>query len=659
MRKTLFLVMLSICLCLLGCNNTKIEEVCQHTWGEWQYNDESHWRDYTCGHDSPEVAGEHTWSDGVEVESVNGGYVMEYTCTVCGKKHQEIIVIIPSTPVVNNNLLFTIEDKTKELVKQKNIILTNIKSSILVSSITSLFDDCIEDIRNAETIYDVNELADNCLKDVYKLIPLANGKFNYSNLSDFEKKEILSLLDDYIFRNNLGGIPISKNYTLNLNSTTKEDWIKFFGEEGSICQTPKNEYWDVKPFLSNENFLKGLCLALPKEETSNESSIFQEIDYSQYEFYNYDLELARKYFTIAANELALIYGSSSQYPIELKLEIAFGTKTNENEQLFNALKESIENAFNDQSVSNGSFVLTVEAWYGEYFGQIYTEKLYNGQFDLSYDKISGSSYDKYMYYKLLSSNPDLSNKLTINWSINTNNIEADCVVYNGYRFTYDALLALLNSNYTIIDGSLPKYADIYTLLDIPYLSVEEIVEVRYEQSAIGVAPGGFYNISYSNNIEDKNNILSLLDMLVYEDESEDWHVPGGGYVYYSIITSEKSYDIIITNGYISVNKKHYKFEGTYPLLEHPNLEAYAFITYLDTYEAYTMDGIKIGNFEGLDEIEFIEYPYETIPENENIGYIETEFGRLYIISEDIFYIKDGNEYTFFLVIGEKNFSDIF
>ena len=130
-----------------------------------------------------------------------------------------------------------------------------------------------------------------------------------------------------------------------------------------------------------------------------------------------------------------------------------GSKSEKNEQLFNILKNNIEAAFNDLSVSNGDFVLTVEAWYGEYFGQIYTEKNYKGQFDLSYDKISGSSYDQYMYYKLLSSNPNLSNYLTINWSIDTNNIEDDCIVYKGYRFTYDALLALLLSKCTIIDGT--------------------------------------------------------------------------------------------------------------------------------------------------------------------------------------------------------------
>ena len=37
----------------------------------------------------------HKWDNGVEVEGGNGGYVMEYTCTLCGDKKRETITIIP------------------------------------------------------------------------------------------------------------------------------------------------------------------------------------------------------------------------------------------------------------------------------------------------------------------------------------------------------------------------------------------------------------------------------------------------------------------------------------------------------------------------------------------------------------------------------------
>ena len=49
---------------------------------------------------------EHIWDDGIEIESGTGAYLMEYTCTVCGKKDQQIITIIPeeSTTEAKNGL---------------------------------------------------------------------------------------------------------------------------------------------------------------------------------------------------------------------------------------------------------------------------------------------------------------------------------------------------------------------------------------------------------------------------------------------------------------------------------------------------------------------------------------------------------------------------
>ena len=38
---------------------------------------------------------DHQWDEGVEIEGGSGGYVMEYTCLLCGSKEREIITIIP------------------------------------------------------------------------------------------------------------------------------------------------------------------------------------------------------------------------------------------------------------------------------------------------------------------------------------------------------------------------------------------------------------------------------------------------------------------------------------------------------------------------------------------------------------------------------------
>ena len=413
MKKLLIFISFITIILFSSCNDS-----CEHLWS-----------DATC--DKPKICslcGEIT-GDALGHSYSNG------KCSICNETDPNYVVPI---------IAFAISEKTSELNKIKELILSNVDDSIK-DNINTLFTKAINEINNVKNINSLNEITNNCLKEVYKLIPIADKDYEFSALDQSEKEKILSLLDEYIYRNNLGGIPISKYYTLNLNSTTKEKWVEFFGTNGSKKQTPENKYWNVKPFLSNEYFLKGLSLALPKNYSNVETTNYYRINYSKYEFYNYNLDLAKKYFSLAMEELFPIYAVSSQYPIQLKLEIAFGTKSKANEELFNSLKNSIETAFNDKIVSNGNFVLSVEPWYGEYFGQIYGEKLYNGQFDLSYDKISLSSFNQYMCYNSLSSDLNISNNLTINWSIDTNNIDDDCIVYNGYRFTYDYLLTLLNN----------------------------------------------------------------------------------------------------------------------------------------------------------------------------------------------------------------------
>ncbi len=204
-----------------------------------------------------------------------------------------------------------------------------------------------------------------------------------------------------------------------------------------------------------------------------------------------------------------------------------------------------------------------------------------------------------------------------------------------------------------------EYTNIRSVFAIPNFSVSEILKVRYEKGNIGIAPGNLTNIKYSADFEDKNSVLELLEMPIYEDRNNNWNIDGGSYVCYSIITKDERYDITISNGYISVNQKYYRFIGEYIFFEYLSLEAHSFITYLDTFELFTMNGEKRGDFEGLSQYEFIEYFYDDIFDNENRGYIETEFGIIYICNENIFYVKNDNVNTYYLIVGENNFSNIF
>ena len=202
-----------------------------------------------------------------------------------------------------------------------------------------------------------------------------------------------------------------------------------------------------------------------------------------------------------------------------------------------------------------------------------------------------------------------------------------------------------------------EYTTVRNAMNIPDLSINDIDEVRYEHGYIGVAPGRLTNISYSNDMEDKNMLLSLLDMPVYEDITNNWQVTGGGYSLYSILTNDQRYDIEITNDYISINKKHYKFLGEYVHFEYPSSQAYSFITYLDTATVYRLDWIysdlvhaeKICEINNIGNLEFIEYDWPS--DNLATHEIVTEFGSLYIYDSNVF-CYEGEHYK----ITNDNFS---
>ena len=333
---------------------------------------------------------------------------------------------------------FVKEEKIHELNKMKDLISDNVED---FSSIDDIFNRYDNSINEAEAIKEITSLYDSCIKEVYSLIPVKE-EFDFTSLSEEEKTKLLDLVDSFILRNNLSGIYLSSSGTLNLNSTTYEQWEEFFGENGKKCQTQKKDYWDVKPFLSNKHFLKGLNLCLDKELFKDEiGSGF--IDYSKSEYFNYDLELSRKYFSVALDEIKDQYHNFFR-PAQLKLEIAFYSKEERYETLFNKLKNCIETAFNDQTVTGGKYVLEVQPWYGEVFSQIFPEKCYCGQFDLSYCSISGSYSVPYERHKMLSTNPCISRNLTLNWNFDTSNADKDSIVYDGYRYSYDTIVSALN-----------------------------------------------------------------------------------------------------------------------------------------------------------------------------------------------------------------------
>ena len=200
------------------------------------------------------------------------------------------------------------------------------------------------------------------------------------------------------------------------------------------------------------------------------------------------------------------------------------------------------------------------------------------------------------------------------------------------------------------------------------LNKEDIKEVRYESSAVGIKPGNLIDIKYSNDSIDISNLYDVLILGLYvKTEMEYAAMDGGGYIKYSFITNDNVYEVNLTNGFIvnvpdliisSLKFDYYKFLGkTYQFIN-PYLECNSFLVYDTHYEAYSSNDSLIGEYDDLGEFEFT--PYEGgIPEYLTPYYIETSFGRIYIHTSNIFYFKDGNTFTYYKIVGEKDFSFLF
>lgn len=218
----------------------------------------------------------------------------------------------------------------------------------------------------------------------------------------------------------------------------------------------------------------------------------------------------------------------------------------------------------------------------------------------------------------------------------------------------------------LIDSQVPTNYFLRNQLGCEWLNeinVDNITEIKIITEYVGVAPGVLKNIASSI---DKTVITKIYENCYWLDTTpiskEEGQISGGRATTIRFILNDSTVkEIYINNGnYKDPNAYYYKLLYIPKFSENDEYESsYGFITYLDTFEVYTLDGLKLGSFSGLSEYEFIEYPYDYIEENEDLGYIETEFGRIYIHSYDVFYIKDGNVHEFYLITSERTFYDLF
>ena len=254
--------------------------------------------------------------------------------------------------------------------------------------------------------------------------------------------------------------PGSTTYKLNINACTEELWTELFGINGSITTTSKDDYWDVKPAMSNKDFLLGLSWSLDRDKLAKSLGRGASVNYfgdgylSDPEngiIYNYtdahknassevtadgqyangySLEIAKAYFK-AACETFIKEGIYEAGDV-IQIEIAWQT-TSQFTNYGDPIIEMWETAFNEVGTEYG-LELDVVNWAGAVWSDVYYKKMMVGQFDIGFGSISGNALNPLNFLEVLKS--DNSSGFTLNWGADTSEVNLE---YKGVLWSFDSL----------------------------------------------------------------------------------------------------------------------------------------------------------------------------------------------------------------------------
>jgi len=268
----------------------------------------------------------------------------------------------------------------------------------------------------------------------------------------------------------------SSHFNLNVNSCDADTWEELFGEEGTVTQTPKANYWNVKPAMHNTNFLKGLSYSINRVEFNDSIGRVAAIDFFADTYlidpengisynstdahkaaikdrvegteFGYSLELAKKSFKLAADEL--IENGDYEVGDEIEIEIAWMYQSDIEE--YAAIGKYMEDAFN---AAETGLTLKVKTWAPDVWSDVYYKKMLVGQFDLGFGSISGNTYDPLSHFDILSSDPAISGGFCLNWRVHTNEVDGK-LVFQDKCWSFDALIAAGISGAIVKDGANAK-----------------------------------------------------------------------------------------------------------------------------------------------------------------------------------------------------------
>ena len=276
-------------------------------------------------------------------------------------------------------------------------------------------------------------------------------------------------------------------FKLNVNSCTQETWNELFGPQGKIN---KNSNWEVKPWMSNDNFLNGLFYSIDRntfagnrgvqpsisyfsdaylsdpqngvsynttDAHKNAIAAYQTYDSNGNPTYGYSKDRAILAFRSAVKELVaqkkLVYGTAAN-PEIIKIHIKWMYQT-DTKEYGEEIAGYFESAFNDSRVCEGRIKLEVTQDAVTNWQDVYNEYLMKGQFDLGFGAISGNTYNPLNFMEVLKS--DNSSGFTLNWGTDTSKItKGKPLIYQDKMWSFDALWAVADHGGVVEEGAAVK-----------------------------------------------------------------------------------------------------------------------------------------------------------------------------------------------------------
>ena len=278
-------------------------------------------------------------------------------------------------------------------------------------------------------------------------------------------------------------------FKLNVNSCTQEE----FDRLNKDLWTPNNgrkSDWEVKPWMSNNNFLNGLFYSINRKQFAENRGSNPSINYfadsylsdpengvsyndskahqdavAAYEIrddkgaslYGYSKDRAIASFKAAVNELvasgAIEKGTKAK-PYEMHIKIWWMYPTDLAEY-GDEIKGYFTEAFNNDAVSGGTVKLVVDQEAPKNWMDVYEQHLMTGEYDLGFGAISGNTYNPLNFLEVLKS--DNSSGFTLNWGTNTAKVDAaKPLIYDKKIWSFDALWAAGDHGAVVENGELIK-----------------------------------------------------------------------------------------------------------------------------------------------------------------------------------------------------------